>query len=229
MLVRFTPKGCGIPIPPISPLYSLLCDICLTSPSWWEQVSGLGEQFKPQFWHHSVEPAPQDTSKHLYSFLSKLLAALTVAQEPNLWFFMSILVRLYLSKSHPAQQEKWNPSFQLIRCHQIPSHFPPFRASWVPAAQNTTQNTLHCRVCIGTYSQAARKSCQLLQCVSSHTAHSSSWCAQSWESPKVTNSPWDKLGDVEMTNISLTSRIPVWCFNKGNIHPHTAPNALCMN
>lgn len=37
------------PFPHLSPLCSPLCDTCLTSPSWWEQVPGLGEQFKPQF------------------------------------------------------------------------------------------------------------------------------------------------------------------------------------
>lgn len=36
-------------------------------------------------------------------------------------FLMSTLGRLYLSNSHPAQGEKWNPLFQLIRYHQISS------------------------------------------------------------------------------------------------------------
>lgn len=152
-LVRFTLKDRGIPIPLISVLYSPLCDTCLTSPSWWEQVPGLGEQFKPQIRHHTVEPAPRGTFKHLYSFLPKLLAALAVAQEPNGWLFMSILVRLHLSKSHLAQQEKWNPLFQLINCHQIPSHFPLFGGNWVPAAQHSPQNPLPCRVCMGTHTQ----------------------------------------------------------------------------
>lgn len=77
------PKGLWNSHSPISPLYSPLCNTCLASPSWWEQVPGLGEQFKPQFWQHMAEPAPWGTFKHFYSLLPKLLAALTMAQEPN--------------------------------------------------------------------------------------------------------------------------------------------------
>lgn len=129
------PKGLWNSHCPISPLYSPLCDTCLASPSWWEQVPRLGEQFKPQFWS--------------LFFATKTLGCLDCGTgTKQMWHFMSILVRLYLSKSHPAQQEKWNPLFQLIKYHHafLPSRklspCSPAHPSEPPALQGLHGDTV---------------------------------------------------------------------------------------